>query len=367
MRWSWKITRIAGIDVFVHATFFLLVLWVATLYWRQFGTLAAVFDGVVFILALFICVVLHELGHSLTARRYGIKTRHITLLPIGGVAALERMPDDPRQEIHVALAGPMVNVGIALLLWLWIRLNGVELTPEAIEKGELPLIFRLLIVNIMLAVFNMVPAFPMDGGRVLRAALALRMPHLEATRKAAGLGQSLALVFGLLGLFYNPVLLLIALFIWIGASAETGAEELKTALHDVTVRQAMLTEHHILSPDQPLQAAIDFTLAGSQTDFPVGTRHRLEGVLTQRMLLEALQSRESTTSIGQVQLAPLPMIAADHPLEEVMQRLQQEGVSMIAVEENGQAVGFINLDNILELVKIHEALSQRRADKQRGY
>ncbi|HEY9032502.1 MAG TPA: site-2 protease family protein, partial [Pseudomonadales bacterium] len=191
MKWSWKIARIAGIDVSVHATFFLLLLWFALVSWRQSQELVAVFTSLAFIVTLFACVVMHEFGHALTARRFGISTRSITLLPIGGVAALEKMPDDPKQEILVALAGPAVNVVIAGVLWLYLSATMTPLTAEDVMAGRIPFWYQVMVVNIVLAVFNLLPAFPMDGGRVLRAALALFMPHNEATQKAARIGQSL--------------------------------------------------------------------------------------------------------------------------------------------------------------------------------
>ena len=180
MKWSWKIFRLAGIDVYVHATFLILIIWIGISFWLVGGSLAAVISGVSFILALFSCVVLHEMGHALTARRFGIRTRNIILLPIGGVASMERMPDDPKQEIAVALAGPAVNLFIALALWLWLsvtnQLQGVE--QFTLQEGSF--LQKLMLVNIILAIFNLLPAFPMDGGRVLRAALSMRMNHTRA-------------------------------------------------------------------------------------------------------------------------------------------------------------------------------------------
>ena len=206
MKWSWKLVEVAGIGVYVHATFLLLIGFVGLSHWRQGQTVDAVLGGVGFILALFACVVLHEFGHALMARRYGIKTRDITLYPIGGVARLERMPDDPRQELRVALAGPAVNVVLATALFAALQLAGLwrPLGELSVTTGSF--LERLMIVNILLATFNMLPAFPMDGGRVLRALLATRMEYTRATQIAATLGQSTALVFGLVGFFSNPFL-----------------------------------------------------------------------------------------------------------------------------------------------------------------
>jgi len=233
MRWSLKIAKLAGIDIFIHFTFFILVTWVGFIQWKLNGSIGAAFSGIVFILAIFSCVVLHELGHALAAKKYGIKTRDIILLPIGGVARLEKMPSQPIQELWVALAGPAVNVVIAALLaiYLWI-IN--SLTPDnQITMSTATFAERIMGVNIFLVVFNMLPAFPMDGGRVLRALLATRLAYIKATQVSASLGQGIALLFGIIGLIYNPILLLIAIFVWMGAAQETRMIRAKLAVRRI--------------------------------------------------------------------------------------------------------------------------------------
>ncbi len=214
MRWSMRLGRVAGIELRVHATFALILAYFGFVAWTRSGALADVLAAVATILLLFLCVLLHEYGHALTARRYGIGTRDITLLPIGGVAMLERMPRDPRQEIVVALAGPAVNLVIAAVLAIALAL-GIGRTGG--------LVGTLLAANLMLAAFNLLPAFPMDGGRVLRALLAMRLERLRATRIAVRIGQALALGLGVAGFFGNPFLVLIGVFVWFGARAELGA------------------------------------------------------------------------------------------------------------------------------------------------
>ena len=230
MRWSLKIAKLAGIDIFIHFTFFILLTWVALIQLKLNGSIGAAFSGVVFILAIFSCVVLHELGHALAAKKYGIKTRDIILLPIGGVARLEKMPNQPIQELWVALAGPAVNVVIVALLavYLWITNT---LTPDnQLTMTTAAFVERIMGVNIFLILFNMIPAFPMDGGRVLRALLATRLAYIRATRISANLGQGIALLFGIIGLFYNPILLFIAFFVWMGAAQETRMVRMKSVL-----------------------------------------------------------------------------------------------------------------------------------------
>lgn len=215
-----------------HATFLLMLGWEALRHYRAHGDPAEAMGGVVFILLLFGVVALHELGHALAARRFGIRTRDITLLPIGGVARLERMPSDPGQELVIALAGPAVNFVLAAGIYFILEL-GRRPSPlgEALQVGG-DFLDRLFWVNVSLAVFNLLPAFPMDGGRVLRAVLAMRLDYVRATQVAAVIGQGMALLFGLLGLFYNPFLVLIAVFVWLGAAEEAGKMQLSPNLGD---------------------------------------------------------------------------------------------------------------------------------------
>ncbi len=359
MKWSWKLTRLAGIDVYVHATFFILILWIAFSYWQVEGTLAAVFSGIAFILALFACVVLHELGHALTARRYGIRTRDIILLPIGGVASLERMPDDPKQEIAVALAGPAVNLVIAFGLWLWLSVSKTLVPVDDISLTGGLFLERLMLINIILGVFNLLPAFPMDGGRVLRAALAMRLGHSRATQVAAKIGQGLALWMGFIGLLYNPFLLFIALFVWIGAAAEAGMEQIKSTLSDAAVGRAMLTDFQVLSPDDTLTHAIELTLAGSQKEFPVVLDEVIVGVLTQGDLLKGLHTGGEQALVSDWMQKQVQSADVNEPVQKIMERLQNCRCPLLAVTKAGQLVGIVNLDNIMELIKIQTALQEQ--------
>jgi Zn-dependent protease len=221
MGWSWRIGRIAGIDIHVHYTFLLLLAWVGVQHYAAHGDLGETMSGLAFIVTLFGIVVLHELGHALTARRFGIRTRNIILLPIGGVAQLERMPEEPRQELLVALAGPAVNMVLAAGLYVILALGqGLSPVGDSLRIGG-RFLEQLFWVNVSLAFFNLIPAFPMDGGRVLRALLALRMDRVRATAVAARIGQGIALLLVFLGFFYNPMLILIGLFVWFGAAEES--------------------------------------------------------------------------------------------------------------------------------------------------
>ena len=300
MKGSLKLGRILGINVYVHLTFFLLLGFLGVAHGMSGRSLEAALTGLLFFTGLFACVLLHEYGHALAARKYGIATRDITLLPIGGVARLERMPDKPSQELVVALAGPLVNGIIAAGLFLGLTLTGTWQPLASLTTTSGNLLERLLAVNVFLVLFNLLPAFPMDGGRVLRSLLAMRLDYARATRIAARIGQGMALVFGFLGLFTNPMLLLIALFVWVGAAQEAAAAAMKASFTGVTVRDAMLTDFRALSPQDSLGDVTKLLLAGSQTDFPVADGGRVVGILDHAALFEALRERGDLAPVGDV-------------------------------------------------------------------
>ena len=325
MKWSWKIARIAGIDVTIHATFLLIIAWVGYTYWMQTRTVAGTLEGIAFLLLLFLSVVLHEFGHALTARRYGIKTRDITLLPIGGVARLERMPDKPIQEFWVALAGPAVNVVIAAVLFIYLFATNTLAPITGLTMTGGSFVERLMTVNLFLAGFNLIPAFPMDGGRVLRALLAMRLEYTRATQIAAGIGQGMALLFGLIGLFSNPFLVFIALFVWIGAQQEASMVQMKTALGGIPVGRAMLTEYHTVSPHNNLAQVVELLLGGSQHNFPVVDEGRVVGVLTRNDLFSVLNQRNTSTLVSDVMRRDFETVDANDMLEPAFNRLQGQG------------------------------------------
>jgi Zn-dependent protease/predicted transcriptional regulator len=360
MKWSWKIGTFAGIDVYMHTTFLLLVGWVALSHWLTGRTLGHVIHGVAFILALFLCVVLHEYGHALTARRYGIRTRDITLLPIGGLARLERMPEDPRQEIWVALGGPAVNVGIAAALFGWLHLTGSFEPLEGLSVAGGSFLERLMVLNVYLVLFNLIPAFPMDGGRVLRALLATRMEYTRATQVAAGVGQGVAFLFGFLGLFTNPFLLFIAFFVWIGAAQESSLVQMRAALGGIPVGRAMITDYRSLSPQDSVRRAVELILAGSQQDFPVVSGQRVEGVLLRGDLLAALAQRGQDAPVAEVMRRDFQVVDSSEMLETAFARLQACNCHTIPVTHAGQLVGLVTMDNLGEFMLIQAAVGRTR-------
>lgn len=268
MRWSWRIGQITGIGIYVHATFWLLMLLVLDESWSRGHVLATAVAGIAFVLTIFGCIVLHELGHALTARRYGIRTRDITLLPIGGLARLEKMPDDPKQELWVALAGPAVNVAIAAAVFVIAAGLGLGTGWKEFELLSGGFLAKLIGVNLWLALFNLIPAFPMDGGRVLRALLASRRGLASATQIAATVGKAIAFTFGVVGLFMNPILVFIGIFVWVAASQEARMVRLKSAAQGFYVGNARPTNFQSLVPHDPLEHAAEVMFKRVSTRLP---------------------------------------------------------------------------------------------------
>jgi Zn-dependent protease/CBS domain-containing protein len=343
----------------VHFTFVLFLLWLVGSGVAQGKALDVVVANGLFMLGLFGCVMLHELGHALMAKHYGIQTKDITLLPIGGVARLERMPTDPWQELWVALAGPAVNVVIAagLILWLMATRGAVELGGETVLTGSLA--HRLLIANISLVVFNMLPAFPMDGGRVVRALLATRMEYTKATQIAASLGQGMALLFGVVGFMYNPMLVFIAFFVWIGAGQEASMVLLQSAISGIPVRAAMITVFDTVVPGDSLETVVNLVLRGSQQDFPVVEGEQVVGVVTRDGLMRALSER-STATAGEIMDREMATADASDMLEGAFQRLQASPCHTAPVLQQGQLVGILTAENVGEFLMIQSARQGKR-------
>jgi stage IV sporulation protein FB len=356
MLWSLPIARVAGTTVRLHVTFLLFLVWIGGSYWRVGGQEAAV-EGVVFMLLLFACVLAHEFGHIVAARRYGIRTPDVTLWPIGGVASLERIPDKPREELVVALAGPAVNVVIAVVLVLVIGsgLDGAAMTE--MENPRAGMLSRLAAANIFLVVFNLIPAFPMDGGRVLRALLAMNRSHADATRIAARIGQGAAFVFAAIGLFVNPMLIVIGLFIYLSATAEAQHVAFRDGTHSLPVRAVMVSSVEALSPTATLDDAVDMMLRTSQKEFPVvDGSGRPRGLLTRDGLIVALRTGGPTTPVLEVMTCDLPTIRDWQPLEPALATLNSaKAPALLVLNEAQQLVGLITPENVGEMMMVRSA------------
>jgi Zn-dependent protease len=368
---SIKLFRVAGIDIKMHITFPLILVWGAL----QFGVLrgqglSGAFFGVVVTLLLFVIVVLHELGHSFAARRFGVRTRQIVLLPLGGVAQLERIPENAWQEFVIAIAGPAVNFVLAALLFP--LLGAFNANPgsliaalQNLEVGSpAALLAYLYVTNLSLAIFNLIPAFPLDGGRVLRALLAARLPYTTATRIAVAVGQALAFLLGLWGFLGGGiVLILIAAFIYFGASQEGSLVQVRSVLRDVRVQQAFSRQVQVLDASDPIERAIDLTLQSFQADFPVLENGRLAGLLTSTDLLAAVSRRQNGTTVRTIMRTNIRSTTPNEDLFTVQQKLAESGMDALPVLENEQLIGVLtsrDLNEVYRLLSVNPQLLQAR-------
>ena len=357
MSWSIPIIRIAGIQLRIHVTFLLLIVWVAL------GSASSA----VFVLLLFLCVVLHEFGHAFAAKAYGINTPDITLLPIGGVARLERIPEEPKQELIIAIAGPIVNVIIAACLYVVIGARGHVDPATAMRGGDM--LIGLFQINVWLLLFNLLPAFPMDGGRVLRSLLAARMTFARATQVAATVGQAFAWFFGIIGLFgipgimhANPFLIFIAFFVYIGASQEAALAQMRDVSRRFPVSSAMVREFRSLAETATLDEAVDALLATSQHDFPVlDDAGNVAGILTRHDLIAALRKNDPTIRVADVMRRDIPTVTTGTRFEEAFRIMQECNCPAIPVLDGmKRLVGLLTPENVSELMMVQSALPRRR-------
>jgi Zn-dependent protease/predicted transcriptional regulator len=346
MRWSWRFARVAGIGIYVHVTFPLLLVWVAVQQYSERQDWGDARFGVGFVLLLFGIVVLHELGHALTARRFGIETRDITLLPIGGVARLERLPQDPRQELWIAFAGPAVNVCLAVLFFSLIAMGGQIADALRAPFVGAKLLVNLMWANVVLAGFNLLPAFPMDGGRVLRALLATRIDYVRATRIAARIGQTLAILFAVAGVFKYPIWVLLGTFVFFGARREAAMVQMRATLNGLQVRDLMLTDFGVLNAGNTLVQARRQFLAGWQRQFPVVEDGRLIGVMTGAELREAIEKHGVDGLVRDAMETNFSEASPDDPAETALAHLEGSSSGILPVTDSGQLVGILAADRI---------------------
>ncbi len=361
MSWSLKVARLFGINVFIHWTFLILLGWIFLSSLGAGQSTTEAFVSIAFVLALFACVVFHEYGHALTARRYGVKTRRITLLPIGGVASLEKMPDNPREELLVAIAGPAVNVVIALLLLGYMQLAGIEIPTSQLEDpSQLSLyetfVPNLLFVNVILVVFNLIPAFPMDGGRMLRALLSMRFGRAQATEIAAKIGQFLAIGFVFLGFMYDFWLIFIGLFIFLGASGESRYEATRYLLADLKVKDVLMHQFTSMHAWENISKAVDALLDGQEKEFVVTEDNKIIGTISRDDILRGLKELGGDARIKQIVNTDWVELKPEMELNEAYELINQKQLSICPVyDEEGELLGILNQENILEAVMIERA------------
>ncbi len=357
MSWSLNIGRVAGTMVRVHLTFLLFLAWIFAASYAQAGA-ASAWDTLLYVLLLFLCVLLHEFGHICTARAFGVTTPYVTLLPIGGVAQLERIPEQPWEEFLVAIAGPLVNVVITLLL---VYGAGAELqasAASAVDSTRIAMIDRLAAVNLFLALFNLIPAFPMDGGQVLRALLATRLGYVRATEIAAAIGQFVAFALGFVGLLYNPILIFIAIFVYLAAASEAHMVALRAVSRGVPVSYAMMTQFATLAPQAHVDEAVQTLLATSQGEFPViDAVGKPIGVLDRAALIRALKTLGPDARVADAMTTEFPTISNRATLEQAFKLLQQKSVPAVGVVDPvGRLVGLVTSETVAEMMMVQQAL-----------
>jgi Zn-dependent protease/predicted transcriptional regulator len=378
MNWSFEILRIRGISLRVHITFFIIVI-LSALQWSDLGGgVGGALFGVILILLLFVCVALHELAHSLVAQHYGIPVRSITLLPLGGVAQISKNPDTPLHDLLIAVAGPLVNVLIAgvlaVVLGTGLHLN--VLAGRGLLNGDFNqptwtnLLFWLLAANVSLALFNLIPAFPLDGGRIFRALLAMALGYPRATRIAGVVGQLLALGLGIVGILISDwVLVLIAVFIFVGAGQQTPVAESKTVLSTQKLADAYNKNALTLVIGDRVSKAVDYILTSYQPDFAVMQGNKLLGIVSRDDVLRSLSTNTEDLYAQQIMQRDVLKLDASLTLAEARTQMTEKAHRVAAVFQGDVYLGLISLEDIAEafmiLVFWERQQAQRKA-KQAG-
>lgn len=348
MRGSFRIARPFGIDLKVHWSFLLVFGFILLISFAANRDVSSLASYVVLVTGLFACVVLHELGHALAARRFGIPTRDITLLPIGGVARLERMTSSPFEELVVALAGPAVNIviafGLAAVLLVTVGIGGILNPPNGIAS----LAVNLLLVNVAMVVFNLLPAFPMDGGRVLRASLSAFMDFATATRIAAFVGQTMAIGFALIGLFVlkNPMLLGVAAFVFFAAKREGDAAKVWSRIRDLQVRHAVETDFVAMSPWESVGLAARKLVLFKQRIMPLSHDGNYFGALTTECIADAYNRGQKDTPVAELCGKPVPVLTPGDSLMEAGDQLRTHGFHALPVVQGRWLVGIVTADSL---------------------
>jgi Zn-dependent protease len=361
MKGSFKLGNIAGIGIYIHWTFSLLIFYIIFSNYMAGQNAEQIVWSLIFIGSIFVTVFLHELGHALAAKRYNVKTKDITILPIGGLARLERIPEKPKEELIVAIAGPAVNIALAIITGLLITIPSMNDLAGQLEEGvnQSNFFLNFFFVNLWLALFNLIPAFPMDGGRVLRALLAMKYKRHIATNMAARIGQFLAIGFVFLGFFSNPFLVFIGFFIFLGAQSEANYTQVQSMLAGYTVKDVLMTDYKMIDKNETVKTAVQLLLNGQHKSFLVAENDQPIGTLNRDEIIKALSEKGEGEIVFQVMNKNLIVLQANSPLENAYQQIQQHPSTMMVVMENNTLVGALDAENILEFIMVKDAREKR--------
>ena len=360
MKVNLNLGRISGINIIVHWTFFILIGWIVFDEVNRGGTAKSVLFNVTVTMAVFLCVILHELGHAVMAKRFHIKTEKITLLPIGGMASFEKLPESPKHELLIVIAGPLVNLVIAILLYFivpvqdFVKLNINETLEVLMRYNVQSFLFFLFMVNVGLVLFNIIPAFPMDGGRILRALLAMKVGRAKATRMASSLGLILAVIFFLVGLLYNPFLMVIALFIFFGAFTENRMEQELAWLDGHTVEEAMLFNITTFKPKDSIDLVVNKILSGTETNFVVVEGRAVKGILNHKTIID---NSNRTVLVEDIMLKSFQTVNSSDKLKTIYQLILNNKQALFPVIEHDKLIGAIDAANLNEYILLQSKLA----------
>lgn len=355
MKSSFKIFSAFGIPVELHISFLLLMLFI---YIIAFLGIISVYIAFLITL-LFVTVVVHELSHSYVAKRYGVKVGKIVLLPIGGVSAMEEIPKDPDQELKIAAAGPLANILIALACFIGLLIIGGvgSLTFNSFFISNTPsvdlslFLANFLGVNLVLGLFNLLPAFPMDGGRVLRAFFAKRMSYTKATKAAASVGKQFAILMVILGIFFNFILILIAIFIYLGADQEYKNVMISSKLEGIKVRDIMTKDVNTLTPDTSVSEALNTMFKQRHMGYPVKDHGELVGIVTFDDISKIPENQRDTL-IGNIMTKKLILANPEEPAMNTLEKITKNNIGRLPVIENGNLVGIISKTDIMRVLEV---------------
>lgn len=358
MRGSIHLGKIAGITISIHWTFAILIAFIVYNNYKAGHNTEQMLWSVLFVLSIFFTVFLHEMGHSLAARKFGVKTKSITMLPIGGVASLERIPEKPSEELIVAIAGPAVNIGLALITYLFIDFPDTEKLPGILIGGVNASNFfiQFFIVNIWLSIFNLIPAFPMDGGRILRALLSYKLPRHTATNIAARIGQFIAIIFIFIGFYSNPFLIFIGIFIILGAYSESEMVKTNFMLKGVKAKDVAMKNFISIDENETLEKAVQHLLNSQSNAFVITSGNAPVATLSRDEIIQGLSQGKKYDPLKELITGQLHKVDMDEPVEKIYGYMQVNRLQLIGVFHNNHFIGVIDSENILEYLMVKNAI-----------